>query len=170
MTRFSRSERRNPSSSSNDFRKRIRVGSNRARAGHAAERSHAARDSLRFLARQKVALGIDRHDGFAAQHHFPFAREVERHDGNILHVDVQPNIQLRPIRQRKDADAFALIEARIEDVPQLRTLILRIPLSHGIAERVDPLLGARLFFVAARPTECGIESAFGQRVQQRFGL
>ena len=35
--------------------------------------------------------------------------EVERHDRNVLEVDVLPDVELGPVRQRKDADALALV-------------------------------------------------------------
>ncbi len=47
---------------------------------------------------------------------------------------------------------------------------LRVPLAEGVAEGVDPLLGARFFLVAARAAEGRVETALGQRIQQRSGL
>jgi hypothetical protein len=80
-------------------------------------------------------------------------------------VDVQPDIQLGPIRKREDADAFAFIEARIEYVPKFRPLILGVPLAQGIAERIDAFFRARFFFVAARSAEGRVETAFGEGVK-----
>ena len=55
--------------------------------------------------------------------------EVERHDRNVLDVDVLPDVDLGPVRQRKDADALAGPDAAVQQVPQLGPLVLRIPLA-----------------------------------------
>src|ERR1035438_215225 len=53
---------------------------------------------------------------------FPLlVREVERDDGHALALDVFPDIQLRPVQQRVDADMGARLEVRLELVPQLRS-------------------------------------------------
>src|SRR5579862_5778606 len=113
---------------------------------------------------------MDRDDRTAAQHGQAFPREIQRHNGYALHVDVKPDVQLRPIREWKDSNALAFIQAGIENVPQLRPLILGVPLAQRIAEGVDALLGPRFLLVAARAAERRIEAALSQSVQERFGL
>ena len=54
-------------------------------------------------------------------------REVERHDRDVLLVDVLPDVELGPVRQREDADALARVEPAVEVVPQLRPLPLWDP-------------------------------------------
>ena len=39
--------------------------------------------------------------------------EVERHDRDVLQIDVLPDVELGPVRQREDADRFALVHARV---------------------------------------------------------
>ena len=58
----------------------------------------------------------------------------------------------------------------VEEVPQLRPLVLGIPLAERVAEGVDALLGARLLLVAPRAAEGRVEAAFRQRVEQRARL
>ncbi len=36
-------------------------------------------------------------------------REIKRHDRDVLHHDVLPDVELGPVRQRKHADGFALV-------------------------------------------------------------
>ena len=62
------------------------------------------------------------------------------------------------------------LDAAIEDVPQLRALVLGIPLAQTVAEGEDALLGAGFLLVAPRSTESGIVVAFAQRVEQGLGL
>ena len=65
---------------------------------------------------------------------------------------------------------LARVHARVVQVPQLRTLVLRVPLAERVAEAEDPLLGARLLFVAARAADAGVEAELGDRVEQRDRL
>ena len=129
----------------------------------AAERAEAHDAHLRRLAGlERQALVVD-HDQLAvALDDRPRRGEVERHDRDLLEVDVLPDVELGPVRQREDADALALVDPAVVEVPQLGPLVLRIPLVEAIAERVDALLGARLLLVAARAAERGVEPALGR--------
>lgn len=60
--------------------------------------------------------------------------------------------------------------ASVEKVPQLRTLVLRVPLAEIIAVRKETLLGPRLFLVAAPAAEAGRELVLLDRVEQRHRL
>ena len=128
---------------------RVGLGANRAGARHAAQRPHAADHALRFFARQQLGFIGDDDNGAIANDDVMFAGEIQRHDGNIFQVDVQPDIQLGPIGKRKYADALAFVDARIKNIPQFGTLALGVPLAKGIAEGVNSFLGARFFLVAA---------------------
>src|SRR5438270_2487473 len=85
-------------------------------------------------------------------------------------MDVLPHVQLGPVGKRKDADALALIDPAVVEVPQFRALVLRVPLAEGIAEGVDPLLGARLLLVTPRTAESRVVTAGFQSVEQRARL
>ena len=63
-----------------------------------------------------------------------------------------------------------LVQPGIEEVPQFRPLVLRIPLAVRIAERVDAFLGARFLFVAAGSADRRIELAFRQSIEQSAGF
>ena len=78
------------------------------------------------------------------------AGEVERHDRDVLEVDVLPDVELGPVRQREDADALALGFARVVERPQLGALVLRVPavLCRCGSEKMRSL--ARLFSSSRR--------------------
>ena len=102
---------------------------------------------------------LQRDQRAAAHHHGPLLGEVQRHDGDVLQVDVLPDVEFGPVGEREDADALALIDAAVVEVPQFGALVLGVPLAEGVAEGVDALLGARFLFVAARAAEGRVEAA-----------
>ena len=85
-------------------------------------------------------------------------------------MDVQPDVQLRPIRKREDANALPFVDFRIENVPKLRPLIFRIPLPVHVTKRINSFFRSRLLFVSPRSAECRVEPAFRKCIQQRFRL
>ncbi|GAA2781428.1 hypothetical protein GCM10020219_061110 [Nonomuraea dietziae] len=96
--------------------------------------------------------------------------EVDRGDLDALTADVVPDVELGPVRQREDPDVLALADARVVEVPQFGTLILRVPLAELVAEGEHPLLGAGLLLVAPGTTEDRVELVVLDRVEQRGGL
>ncbi len=96
--------------------------------------------------------------------------EVDGRQRDALVGDVLPDVELGPVRQRKGADALALLDATVIERPQLGSLVLGIPLAEAIAERVDPLLGARALLVAARTADRGVEAVLDHRVEERRRL
>src|SRR5690606_16897053 len=89
---------------------------------------------------------------------------------DVLQVDVEPDVELGPVRQGERADALTLREAPVVEVPELRALVLGIPLAVAIAERVDALLRAGALLVPACATECRVVAALAEGLQQRLGL
>src|ERR1035437_5346426 len=76
-------------------------------------------------------------------------REVERDDGDALALDIFPDVQLRPVQQRVNADMSPRLEVRLELVPQLRRLVLDVPF-HVLVPRAEvAFLGPGGFLVAA---------------------
>ena len=59
---------------------------------------------------------------------------------------------------------------RVVEVPELRPLVLRVPLAECVAEREYPLLRARLFLVAARAADARVELEFGDGVEKGHRL
>ncbi len=146
-------------------------GPDRARQREAAQRAEADDFLALDFAGQQFEARIGSHDQHAvALDDQALFGEIERHDRYILGLDVAPDIDFGPVRQRKDPDALALADLAVIDVPEFRALIARIPAMVRRAEGIDAFLGARGLFVAARATESGVELAGVERVAQRFRL
>ena len=123
-------------------------------------------ERMRHMIRCGLLAGQQRHERLlerdqrlAADDDLALLGEVERHDRNVLDVDVAPDVDLGPVRQREDADALARPDAAVQQLPELRPLVLRIPLPVGVAQREDALLGARALLVAPRAAERRVEAA-----------
>ena len=56
---------------------------------------------------ERHALVVDHDQRAVALDHRPLRGEVERHDRDLLEVDVLPDVELGPVREREDADALA---------------------------------------------------------------
>ena len=85
-------------------------------------------------------------------------------------MDVVPDVELGPVRQREYANAFARSNARIVQVPYFGSLVLWVPLPRLIAERKNSLFRSRLLFIAPRTAECCIEAMLSQSIQERRSL
>ena len=81
-----------------------------------------------------------------------------------------PNVELGPVRDREDADALALANLAVVDIPQLGALVFGIPRMVFVAEGVDAFFGTRLFFVTTGTAERGVELVFVERLLERVGL
>src|SRR3546814_3323770 len=86
-------------------------------------------------------------------HRRALLREIEGDDGDVVQVDILPDVQFGPVADREDADALPLVLAGIVEVPQFRALVLGIPAVAGGAEGEDALLRPALFLVAAGAAE-----------------
>src|SRR5262249_46332515 len=124
---------------------------------------------LRRLARlDRHALVVYHDPGAAASHHRALLGEIERNDRNVLTGDILPDVEFGPIGEWKHADRFAWADAGVEQVPQLRPLVARVPAVALRAEREDALLGAAFLLIAPRASESGIEAELVQRLPQRL--
>src|SRR6185369_3053836 len=141
-------------------------------AGDAAEAAEPTEDLLDLLARRRpIALApaedvVEDDDLPIADHRLARLCEVERIDGDLLEVDVLPHVELRPVRQRENPDRLAGIDPRIVEVPQLGALIFGIPLTELVTKGEEALLRARLFLVAPRAADGGIEAMVAKAGQQ----
>ncbi len=97
-------------------------------------------------------------------------RKVERDNRDFFEVDVLPNVELGPVRDREDANALAFPDLAVVDIPQLGALVFGIPRMVFVAEGVDTFFGTRLFFVATGTAKCGIELVLVERLLERVGL
>ena len=148
-----------------------RVGVDGAGQGIAAERAEADRRICRRLARlERQAIVVDHQHGAGAEHHRALLGEVEGDDRDVLLQDVLPDIELGPVRQREDADRFALPDAGVVERPELGALVARVPGMVGGAEGEDALLGAALLLVAAGAAEGRVELVLVERLAQPLGL
>ena len=154
-----------------DERDGVGVGANGAGARTATERTHAALDELGLFARKvRNKRLFDGQEGIAALEHEARFGEVERDDGDVFSVDVLPNVEFRPVGEREDAQAFAGMDAGVENIPEFRALIARVPLAPLIAEGEDAFLSAGPFFIAARATDGGVETAVAQAIEEGGGF
>ena len=119
---------------------------------------------------QAEALVIHHEDQAVAPHGRARRREVQRHDLDAFEMDVLPDIELGPVRDRKDADAFALGLVRVVEVPQFGALLLRVPAVIATPEAEDALLRATFFLVTARAAEGGVETKLIERLLESFSL
>ena len=97
-------------------------------------------------------------------------RVIDRRQRDLLPRDVMPDVQLGPVRQREHPDRLTRMMPPVVQRPQLRTLILRIPLPELIPEREHPLLGPSLLLIPARTTEQRIKPILVHRIQQHRSL
>src|SRR5690606_39481116 len=102
--------------------------------------------------------------------HIELGGEVQRKDRDLIQIALLQDNQLGPVGQREHTDRLALLDLAVIDVPQLGTLVLRVPAVLGVAEGIDALLGPRFLFIAARATEGGVEAMLVQRLLETFGL
>src|SRR5258706_187488 len=113
---------------------------------------------------------MDQDNRSVSQHRFAFFREIQGHNRNTFRFDIEPDVQLRPLRQRKIPNAFVFVNPRIENIPQFWPLILRVPLPQGVAERVNSLFSPRLLLVPSRSSKRRVKAPFRKRVQKRLRL
>ena len=142
----------------------------RAGDGHVADRAVAdARlgDLLAVARLEPLRLG-EQHP--VALEHPAVVGEVDRRQLELLALDVVPDVELGPAREREDAHVLAAADAAVVEVPDLGPLRARIPLPELVAEREDPLLGARALLVAAGAAERRVEAVVLDRLQQHRGL
>src|SRR5581483_4153930 len=85
----------------------------------------------------------------------------------VFGVNVLPDVEFRPVRQGENAQALAVVNVRVEEIPKFRALVARVPLTALIAEGKDTLLGTRTLFVTPSATNGGIKTALAQTVEQR---
>ena len=94
-------------------------------------------------------------------------REVDVGDLDLLFLDVLPDVELGVVRDREHPNVLALLYSAVVETPEFRTLVLRIPGTELVAERVDPLLRSGLLLIAAGATEKRVETVSSDAVEQR---
>ena len=88
----------------------------------------------------------------------------------LFGLDVFPDVELGPVRQREHPHRLALADAGVEQPPEFGALIARIPGVGGGSMRKDALLGAALLLVATRSAERRVVAPDIERLAKRLGL
>src|SRR5579863_9025887 len=84
----------------------------------ATERAEAHHPHLLDLAGlQRHAIVIAHDEESVALDHRAGSGEVERYHRNLLGAGVVPDVELRPVGKREDADGLALADARVVEIP-----------------------------------------------------
>jgi hypothetical protein len=60
---------------------------------------------------------LDWEEGFAADVHGAFFREIKINDRDIFLKDVLPDVHLGPVGEGKDPDGFARVNAGVVEIP-----------------------------------------------------
>jgi hypothetical protein len=95
----------------------------------------------RFARAQRHALVIDHDQRAVALDDRALGREVQRHDRDVFEMDVLPDVELGPVGEREDADALALVLARVVEAPEFGRWFFGSQRCCA-AEGEDALLGA----------------------------
>src|SRR5580693_2392168 len=155
----------------NDLRDGRSAALERASQRIATERAESDGPDIWLLAWfEGETVVIDHDQGPAAANHRARLREIERDHGDALLMEVDPNVELGPVRERKHADALAFPFAPVVKAPRLGPLPFRIPAVLGIPKRKHPLLGARALFIAPGAAERYVEPILVERLTQGLCL
>ena len=136
----------------------------------AAEGAEAHRAHLDLARLDRHAVVVDHDQRAVALDDRALGRVVERHDRDVLLVDVLPHVELGPVRQREDPHALAGLGAGVVEPPQLGALGLGVPPVLGGADGEDALLGPGLLLVAAGATEGEVEAVLVEGLLEPLGL
>ena len=145
-------------------------GLNGAGAGDTAEGAEACEHAAGFFTWEEGIRGLEGEDLAVADDDVAFLSEIEGDDRNFFEVDVLPDIEFGPIREREDADGFAFIDAGVVEVPEFGALVFWVPLAELIAEGEDAFFGAGFFFFAACAAEGGVELVSAEGVEERLSF
>src|SRR5260221_7528273 len=140
----------------NDLGGRRRIGLDWAGAADVPHGAEADRQLFdRFAGTRRGDLR-HRNEQTVAAHDRTAMRVIDRRDGKLFAFDILPDVELGPVADGEYAHVLALGHAGVVEAPQLRPLVLRVPLAELVAEREHALLGARLFLVAPRSADRGV--------------
>src|SRR5688572_30317265 len=97
-----------------DVRHGARIGLDGARQWVAPERSKPHPLHLRYLAGLEwETVVVDQNQRAIPLDDRPLLGEVERDDGDVFEVHILPYVELGPVRERKDAYAFPLVNGAV---------------------------------------------------------
>jgi hypothetical protein len=93
-------------------------------------------------------------------------REIQVGHRDLFERDVLPDVELGPVRKRKHAEVFAGAFPAVVQIPELRALILRVPLTEVVAMGEDALLRSGFLFVPPGAADGGVKAELLDGVQQ----
>src|SRR4029453_7180739 len=133
------------------------IGLDGTRAGHVAHGAVANQLGDDFLVRQRFGNLAYRTPHAVAGENLTLVGVVQAGELDVLTLDVAPDVQLGPVADGERTDVLAHGVAAVVQVPQLRALVARVPLTEFVTQAQDALLGAGLVLVTAAATENGVE-------------
>src|SRR5580704_3314507 len=155
----------------NDLRDGRSAALERASQRIATERAESDGPDIWVLAWfERETIVVDHDERPAAANHRARLREIERDHGNSLLMEVDPDVELGPVRERKHADALAFPFAPVVKAPRLGALPFRIPAVLRIPKGKHALFGARALFIAPGAAERYVEPILVERLTQGLCL
>ena len=139
-------------------------------ARHVADGAVAHPAGGHGLAGARLRHRADGQQHAVALEHLALVGVVEAGQLDALALDVAPDVELGPVRQREDPHVLADAVPRVEDVPQLGALVLGVPLAEVVAQADHALLGPGLLLVAPAAAEHPVEAVHRDGLEQRLGL
>src|SRR6267142_4039545 len=128
-----------------DLGGRARRRFDRAGATDVAYRAEAHRQLFRLFALARRRDLGHRNEQPVPAHDHSAVRVVDRGYREPLALYVLPDVELGPVADGEHAHVLAHRDPGVVEIPQLRALILRIPLTELVAERKNALFRARFF-------------------------
>jgi hypothetical protein len=122
------------------------------------------------FARQGLVVGADGQDDALSAHNLAFVGEIQGWQGDLLALDVLPDIELGPVADGEGADMLAGAMQAVVEIPELGALVFGVPLAEAVPEAEEALLGAGLFLVAPGAAQRAVELEFGNGIEQGDGL
>ena len=92
--------------------------------------------------------------------------EVDGGNLKLLSLDVFPDIHFGPVRERENPHVLTRVQSAVVEIPDLRALVLGIPLAEAVSEAEEALLGTGLLLIATRSAYATIEAELLDRGQQ----
>ena len=132
-----------------------------------AKADGAGRDGFVILGFEKIGDGEELAVAFED---FALVSEVDRGERDFFAFDVHPDVHLGEVREWENAEVFAGVLASVEEVPEFRALVFRVPLAEVVAMREEAFFRTGFFFIASSAAEAGVVLVFLDRVEECDGL
>ena len=88
---------------------------------------------------QRHAIVINHDECTIALDYGPLGRVIQRNNRNLFAMDVLPNVEFGPVRNRKHPDTLAWSLAGVVEIPKFGSLLLWVPPVLRRPNREDPL-------------------------------